>query len=90
MSELLPNATYFVFSDDIDWCKTNAEELGFGFANGRVVYVEGNVKGRNYVDIQLMSLCHWMIISKSAFSYLAALLNHDKRKIVVNPTDKEV
>jgi len=90
ISELLPDATYFVFSDEIDWCKANAEELGFGFANGRVVYVEGNVKGRNYIDMQLMSLCHGMIISKSAFSYLAALLNRDERKIVVNPSTIEI
>ena len=42
-----------------------------------VTYVEGNTNGKNYVDMQLMSMCKGMVMSNSAFCYLAALLNRD-------------
>lgn len=77
----------FVFSDDIAWCREHGEELGFGQFPA-VTYVEGNVQGRNYIDLQLMSRCKGMILSNSAFCYLAALLNED-RKCCVNPTTRE-
>ena len=50
-----PNAELFVFSDDIEWCRENEEALGFSRAKN-VVYVEGNTEGKNYIDLQLMSL----------------------------------
>ena len=79
--------TLFVFSDDIPWCRENAEEMGFGLFED-VVYVEGNMNGRNYRDLQLMSMCKGMILSGSAFCYLAALLN-THRKYIINPTKRE-
>lgn len=64
----------FVFSDDIPWCREQRKELGLDcFAS--VTFVEGNIKGKNYIDLQLMSRCKSMILSNSAFCYLAALLN---------------
>lgn len=78
----------YVFSDDIDWCKSNSEEMGFNVFR-RVCYVEGNVGGKNYIDMQLMSQCKGVIASNSAFSYLAALLN--TRKIgYIGPQDRDV
>lgn len=78
----------FVFSDDIEWCKRNQEQLGFrAFAS--VTFVEGNINGNNYLDLLLMSRCKAMIMSNSAFCYLAALLNTQK-KFVLNPTTREV
>jgi len=78
----------FVFSDDIPWCRENQEEMGFRNFK-KVHFVEGNVKGRNYIDLQLMSQCEAMMISNSAFCFLAALLNTRKR-FFVNSTDREV
>lgn len=78
----------FVFSDDITWCRDNRESMGF--QNFRTVhFVDGNVKGRNYIDMQLMSRCQAMIMSRSAFCYLAALLN-TRREFAVNPTTRDV
>ncbi len=68
----------FVFSDDINWCRENGEELGFGNFP-EVTHIEGNMEGKNYRDLQLMSMCEAMIVSNSAFSYLAALLNPGRR-----------
>lgn len=72
-----PNAVFFIFSDDIEWCKKNCNELGFNLPQ-KTIYVEGNISGKNYIDLRLMSLCKGMILSKSAFSYLAWLLNQRK------------
>lgn len=67
----------YVFSDDIAWCRENREALGLDLFRG-TVFVEGNMNGSNYRDMQLMSQCKGMIVSNSAFSYLAALLNTNK------------
>lgn len=78
----------FVFSDDIDWCRQNAEKMNFQrFAN--VTYIEGNERGNNYRDLQLMSKCKAMIISNSAFCFLAALLNTEK-KCLLNLTSRDI
>ena len=78
----------FIFSDDISWCKENEEELGLKqLAN--VIYVEGNVRGQNFRDLQLMSMCKGMIVSNSAFCYLAALLN-TRKECWLNCTSREV
>lgn len=64
----------FVFSDDIPWCREHAGEMDFSrFA--QITYIEGNVQGRNYIDLYLMSKCKRMIVSNSTFCCLAALLN---------------
>lgn len=78
----------FVFSDDMEWCRKNADSMGFGNFKA-VCYVDGNMNGRNYIDMQLMSRCQAMILSNSAFSYLAALLN-TRKELVVNSTKREV
>ena len=83
-----PNAHFFVFSDDTDWCKANEEALGFDLAP-RTVYVTGNGHGKNYIDAQLMSMCRGLIMSSSTFCYFAALMDRDL-KFWINPTNREV
>lgn len=78
----------FVFSDDIEWCKENSEAIGCNLFS-ETHFIEGNVKGKNYIDLQLMSQCKAMIMSNSAFCYLAALLN-TRKEYVLNPTKREV
>lgn len=78
----------FVFSDDLPWCQANAEALGFT-AFPKVTYVNGNTNGNNYIDLQLMSCCRGMIVSNSAFGYLAALLNRHK-DCLFNPTARSL
>lgn len=69
-----PDASFYVFSDDIPWCHENHEALGLSLPES-VTYIEGNTHGSNYIDMQLMSMCRIMIINRSAFGYLAMLLN---------------
>lgn len=90
MAERCPNATYFIFSDDLAWCEAHAEELGFYYAKGRLVYVEGNCGVKSYIDMQLMSMCAGMIVSNSSFSYMAAMFNRRMRDNFIKITDKEL
>ena len=70
------------------WCQEKAEELGLHLTDG-TVYITGNVNGKNYVDLQLLSMCRGIIMSGSCFCYLAALLN-EGLQFVVNPFGYEI
>lgn len=70
--------TYFVFSDDIRWCKDNLQLEN-------CIYVEGNNQLDSYKDMQLMSCCKNNIIANSTFSLWGALLNKNTNKIVIAP-----
>ena len=69
-----PDAAFYVFSDDIPWCRQNDNVLGLTLPQS-VTYIEGNTQGKNFIDLQLMSMCRIMVINRSAFGYLAMLLN---------------
>ena len=83
-----PDMVLFVFSDQPEWCEEHAQELGFQLPM-KTVYVTGNQNENAFRDLQLMSMCKNMIISNSAFCYLAALLNTDIW-MMINPTDKKI
>lgn len=63
------NPTFYVFSDDIDWCKENLGSLG------EVVYIDDTQSAID--DLMLMSFCHHHIIANSTFSWWAAWLGND-------------
>lgn len=86
--ETYPGVHFFVFSDELDWCRANAGALGLDLAP-HTVYVSGNVHGRNYIDAQLLSMCQGLIMSNSSFCYFAALMDKNL-KFWVNPTGREV
>lgn len=89
LHDSIEDAHFFVFSDDLDWCRENLEGMGLNF--NEVTFVEGNTGGSNYIDMQLMSYCKNMVlVSSSSFSYLAALLNRNEKITVYNSTSREV
>lgn len=69
---------YFIFSNDVTWCKNN---LGLSGA----VYIEGNEGENSFRDMQLMSLCRHNIIANSSFSWWGAWLNNFQDKTVIAP-----
>lgn len=74
----IENPVYYVFSDDIDWCKQNIKATN-------IVYVDTNHGMDSYKDMQLMSMCKHNIIANSTFSIMSALLNDNKDKTVISP-----
>jgi hypothetical protein len=72
---------FFIFSDDIEWCKENLH------IDGSVVFID-NSNLPSYVDLILMSHCYNSIIANSSFSWWGAWLG-DRRnysnRIVICP-----
>ena len=76
--ERLDDPCFFVFSDDIDWVKS---ELGLP---GKIVYVDHNGPDAGYEDLHLMSRCkHNITAGFSSFSWWGAYLNSNPDKIVL-------
>ena len=70
---------FFIFSNDIGWCKEHIVSL----LNGApVTFIEGN-RGRDSAwDMFLMSQCDELIIANSSFSWWGAFLNKKATKVV--------
>ena len=71
-------AALFVFSNDIEWCRTNLEIPNAEF-------ISWNKGKDSYIDMQLMSNCKHNIIANSSFSWWAAWLNNNYNKVVIGP-----
>ena len=78
IKEKVINPKYFVFSDDIQWCKKNLNLLDAQFINW-------NSGETSFRDMQLMSQCKHNIIANSSFSWWGAYLNMNTEKIVISP-----
>ena len=72
---ILPDAKFFFFSDDLDYVK------GL-FKGDNIFYVDCNKGSNGYLDIKLMSLAKVNIIANSTFSYWAAYINYEKKKVI--------
>lgn len=63
---------YYLFSNDIAWCKDNLIPL---LGGNEYTFVDWNNGADSYIDMQLMSHCKSLIIANSSFSWWAAYLN---------------
>ena len=71
------NPTFYIFSDDLEWCK---DSLGF---LDNCIYVDRTQT--EIEDLKLMSFCRHNIIANSSFSWWGAWLNQNPNKIVIAP-----
>ena len=78
----IDNPCFFVFSNDIEWCKGN---INNAMNDCSVKYIDWNVNEQSYIDMQLMSECKHNIIANSSFSWWGAWLNNNPNKIIVSP-----
>jgi hypothetical protein len=81
MRRKVAHPTFFIFSDDIEWCKQAAifrKDCEFVAANGF---------GDNpAIDLLLMSNCRHHIVTNSSYSWWAAWSTLDDDKICILPT----
>ena len=84
METLTQHAKYFLFSDDLGWCREHWQDLGLEPLGSRVIVVDGNRGDEAYIDLQLMALCRHFISDRSSFSLLASLLSLNKNKICLS------
>lgn len=77
IKQKVANPKFFVFSDDIPWCKEH-------FSLPNVTYVDWNTGEESYIDMYLMTNAKHCIIANSTFSYWGAYLN-DNNPTVIYP-----
>ncbi|MDI9314256.1 MAG: alpha-1,2-fucosyltransferase [Hydrotalea sp.] len=73
MQQQLPNATFFIFSDDPAWVKQNLP-INNSRKNSQTIYVDHNQGQDSWQDLILMSHCKHAIIANSSFSFWGAYL----------------
>jgi len=80
MEKNVKDPYFFIFSDDMDWCKKNIK------MNNNIMFV-----GEEYYDpqyqyyLQLMVNCKHFIIANSTFAWWSAYLSQNNDKIVIAP-----
>lgn len=79
MQRYVSDPTFFVFSDDIAFCRKNLP------AGPRYVFVDHNSQTEAHEDLRLMSACRNHIMANSSFSWWGAWLNPNPDKIVLAP-----
>jgi hypothetical protein len=77
INESINSPMYYIFSDDIDWCKENLD-----FLEGKI-FVDDTINPTD--DLELMKNCKHNIIANSSFSWWGAWLNENVSKVVIAP-----
>lgn len=78
IAKRVKNPHFYVFSDDIDWVRTNLK------INYPYTVVDFNQE-RCHFDLELMKNCKHNIVANSSFSWWGAWLNENPEKIVISP-----
>lgn len=78
IKELVCNPTFYVFSDDIAWCRNNLNIDG----DHRFVSGAGMSDGG---ELETMTACKHFIIANSSFSWWGAWLGTFSKKVVIAP-----
>ena len=73
------NPVFYIFSNDLNWCKQNILPL----LDGRqCVLVDFNKGKESFCDMYLMAHCRYLVIANSTFSWWGAFLNQNAKQII--------
>ena len=72
--------SFYIFSNDIEWCKENIQPL---IKDYKVTYVTENRGQDSFWDMYLMNQCINLIIANSSFSWWGAFLNKKAKNVFV-------
>jgi hypothetical protein len=75
----IPDPTFFVFSDEIEYARTHLPKME------RAVFVGHNNDATAHDDLRLMAACRHHILANSSFSWWGAWLNPRPDKLVLRP-----
>jgi hypothetical protein len=75
----IKNPKFYVFSDDIKWCKENFSNL-----NVEIEFMD-KLPNKGYHTLEAMRNCKNNILANSALSWWAGYLNSNPKKIIVAP-----
>ena len=78
ISALTDNPRFFVFSDDIEWCRENLRKA----YDADYTFIEGQTPPQ---DMALMTQCKHVIMGPSTFSWWGAWLNDNPNRIIIAP-----
>lgn len=78
ISKHIKDPVFFIFSDDIQWCRENLQLR-------KAHFIDWNNGNKSFRDMQLISLCDHAIIPNSSFSWWGAWLNDKPRKMIIAP-----
>jgi hypothetical protein len=80
MSKYVKQPTFYVFSNDPEWCKQNIK------TRHKVVFVDHNDDQKNgHEDMRLMKNCRHNITANSSMSWWGAWLNQNPEKRIIAP-----
>jgi hypothetical protein len=83
--EVVEQPTFFIFSDDLAWCRANFDWLE---DTARFMeYATPPGSKLNASDLQLMARAQCFIIANSTFSWWAAWLAGDRARLVIAPKE---
>lgn len=83
----IKNPTFFIFSNDIQWCKNYLLNLlDYDLIKNKIFrFVDNNSEGNASEELELMRSCQNGIIANSTFSWWAAFLQNNPTKTIVIP-----
>jgi hypothetical protein len=79
MRSKIPDAKFYIFSDDIEWCRGEFKE------KDQQVIDLGHIAANPLCDLHLMSLAGHHIIANSTYSWWAAWLGNKRGQQVIMP-----
>ena len=71
--------TFYVFSNDLEWCEQNIKPL---VGKHKIIMVDHNKGNQSCWDMFLMTHCKDLIIANSSFSWWGAFLNNRNGRII--------